>query len=185
MSDIIDRVAHRVKTAVGKALIKAVVDTGDIQLVKIAGLSGEVQDGIERIQNYGMSSSPPVDSEAVAVCIGGSKDHTVVIAADSGAYRVKALPTGEVVVYSMFGQEILLKTDGSVEITAPAGVDVGTGSSPVALSSVVDQLWTQLNSAFTSWIPVAQDGGAALRTSFLAAFPSAPSSTASSNLRAD
>jgi phage baseplate assembly protein V len=187
MNNIVNRIAIRVKTAIGKALIKAVTDTDEIQLVKIAGISGEVQDGIERIQNYGMSSNPPVDSEAVAVCVGGSKDHTVVLAADSGAYRVTGLATGEVVVYSQFGQEILLKTDGSVEITAPAGVTVGSGTSPVALASEVDELWGDLYKLFaTDWIPVAQDGGAALKTAFTSAFPPpGPGSTSSSNLSAD
>jgi phage baseplate assembly protein V len=188
MNDIVNRIAIRVKTAIGKALIKAVTDTDEIQLVKIAGISGEVQDGIERIQNYGMSSNPPVDSEAVAVCVGGSKDHTVVLAADSGAYRVTGLATGEVVVYSQFGQEILLKTDGSVEITAPAGVTVGSGTSPVALAIQTNAKFEAISNAINSAAVGTADGGAAFKANLIAAlnisFPTI-GDVDSSNLSAD
>ena len=184
MNDIVERVAHRIKTAVYKALIRAVVDTGEIQLVKISGLSGEVQDGIERIQNYGISSNPPLGSESVVACIGGSKDHVVVIATDSGAYRVKALNSGEVVIYSQFGQQILLKSNGSVEITAPAGVSVGNGSDAVAMGTKTDAIVSTISATATGQVCATPGAACPFATALKTALELLPS-VASTNLTAD
>jgi hypothetical protein len=80
-----------------------------------------------------------------------------------------------------------LKADGSIAITNGTGklVNVGGAGGFVAMAQKVDLLWSTLWTCFNSWAPVAQDGGAALRTAFLAAFPSTPQSTASTNLKAD
>ena len=184
-----DRIVRRVQMAIGKALLNAVVDTGDIQLVKIEGQYGEVVDGVERIQNYGMSSNPPPDSGAVAVSIQGCRDHQVVIACDSGAHRVTSLPTGEVVIYSMYGQQILLKTDGSISITATAGVDVGTGSAPVANATAVQTLLSVISEAVApGGVPVVTPTPGAtcpIATALMAAIESSSDTIPSTNLRAD
>ena len=109
---MLERVKNRVNMMLGKALLAAVDDAGDIQLVKVAGLAGETQDGIERLQDYGLSSSPPKNSEALVVYLTGNRDHGVVIVCDSGEYRVNQLESGEVVLYSKFGQTILLDKNG-------------------------------------------------------------------------
>jgi phage baseplate assembly protein V len=181
----IDRIGHRVNGLLVKGLIKGVTDSGDLQLVKIETLSGEVQGGIERLQPYGITTSPPIGSEVVAGHLNGNKDHGVVLVADSGAYRVTGLGAGEVAIYSQHGQKILLKTGGAVEITAPGGVSVGAGSDAVALAAKVDVLWATFYSMFSTWVPAPQDGGSALKAAFTAAFASPPASVASTNLKAD
>lgn len=180
---VVERLTKRLTGLVAKALVNAVVDTGEIQLVKVSTFDGTTLDGVERLQPYGDSSSPPPESEAIVVNINGSP---VVIVCDSGAYRVTGLASGEKVVYSMFGQRIHLKADGSVEITAPGGVSVGNGSDAVAMAAKVDALWSTLYTMFSTWAPPATpDSGAALKAAFTAAFPSSPSSVASTNLEAD
>ena len=87
--------------------------------------------------------------------------------------------------FGQYGQEILLKADGSVEITAPAGVSVGAGSDAVAMAAKVNALWNAFYTMFSTWSPAAQDGGAALKAQFTANFTPAPTSVASTNLRAD
>lgn len=187
MTDNLDRLKHRVQMVLGKALIKDVDDSGEIQLVKVEGFSGEIQDGLERIQEYGVSSNPPVDSEAVVAYMGSSRDHGVVIATDSGAYRVSS-DSGEVVIHSQFGQTILLKNDGSVEITAPGGVDVGNGTSPVALSTQTDAKFQAIVDSINSAAVGSADGGAAFKANLIAALNIAFNAIGhvdSSNLRAD
>lgn len=114
MSDIMRRVVSRIKSVVGKALIESVSDSNDIQLVKISGLADEVQSNIERVQDYGITSNPPVESEAVVLYINGGKDHGIVIKTDSSEYRVQGLASGEVCIYSQFGQKILLDENGDI-----------------------------------------------------------------------
>jgi len=186
---IIDRAVDRIKMMLVKALITAVVDTEQIQLVKLSGLSGEHQDGVERLQNYGLTSNPPVGSEAVVAYLGGNRDHGVVIVCDSGTWRVTGLVSGEVAIYSQFGQKILLKEDSSVEITASGGVSVGAGSDSVAMAVKVELMWTTLLTALKAWTGTkTPDGGVALAAALVTAFSTAgldPPNVASTNLKAD
>lgn len=154
---MIDRIIHRIKMFVAKALVESVDDTDQIQLVKINVLDGEVQDSIERIQNYGMTSNPPRDSEAIAIYLQGNRDHGVVIACDNSASRLNTLKSGEVCVYSEHGQTILMKSNGDIEITGTGDIkfDANTdielnGNTDFAvafndLKSGFDQLVTNFN----------------------------------------
>ena len=184
MSDLLTRTIDRVKTMLTGGLVKSVIDTGQIQLVKIAGMAGGTQDGLERLQNYGLSSNPPVNSEAVVAYLGGKEDHGIVIVCDAGAYRIKGLANGETAVYSQFGQKIHLKADGSVEITAPAGVSVGAGSDAVAMAAKTDTIRTTIASAATGQVCASTGEACPLATALVAAL-NALSSTASTNMRAD
>lgn len=184
-----EKLVHRIKMMLVKALIKAVDDTKDLQLVKIATLSGITQDGIERLQSYGLTSNPPIDSEALPVYFSGNQDHGVVVVCDSGAYRIKNLETGEVCVYAQPGQKILLNKDGDIETTQGA-FKVGSGNDFVALSQKVDTIISTIHAVFNGWLPPAAptiDNGAALKALWLSTFGTPPSSdsVASANLKAD
>lgn len=106
MKSVLKKVVHRVQMTVGRAIIEAVKDNDEIQLVKISGLDGEVQDGVERIQNYGFSSNVPKGGEAVVLYVQGNREDGIVITADHGEYRIKDLQSGETVMYSQHGQTL-------------------------------------------------------------------------------
>lgn len=106
---------------ISKALIDTTDDTTPIQTCKVSSLDSEVFDGIERIQEYGFSSVPPKDSEAVIVEVGGARDHLLVIATDSHDHRPAGGQPGEVQIFSQYGQVIKLAKDGSVTISTPSG----------------------------------------------------------------
>lgn len=105
----------RIQAMVGKAILAAVQDSGNIQVVKVSGLADETQDGVERVQNYGVTSVPPEGGEVVLVFVGGNREHPVAIAADHGKSRPKGLKPGEVCLYSKHGQAVYLTEDGAVE----------------------------------------------------------------------
>lgn len=113
---MIEKIVHRLKNLVAKAILSAVDDSGQIQLVKVEGLNGEVTDSVERLQNYGYTSNPPKGGEAIVVNVGANSDHPVIIVMDSGEFRKKDLKPGEVAVYDKNGSYILLREDGSIEI---------------------------------------------------------------------
>lgn len=136
MSEILSRTANRIKAAIGKSLIDAAADDNEIQLVKISGMDNETQPDIERIQEYGMTSNPPIGSEAVVLYLGGNHDHGIVVKTDSGEFRIQSLKSGEVCVYSKFGQKILLDDNG--EIVFNDGTDFMAGFTD--LKSGFDQL---------------------------------------------
>ena len=72
----------------------------------------------------------------------------------------------------------------SLEVGATA-VAAGSGTGFVAMATKVDTLWTTLYTLLTTWTPVPMDGGAAFKTAAIAAFPTPPTSVASTNLKAE
>jgi len=118
----------RIHMMLGMATIDTVDDTTDIQLVKINGLSEEIQEGIERVQNYGLTSNPPQESECITNSMSGNKDNTKVVGCDSGKYRKKNLKTGEVALYHKDGNFVYFKEDGTLHISASDGVTISGDS---------------------------------------------------------
>ncbi|HEY4254590.1 MAG TPA: phage baseplate assembly protein V [Roseomonas sp.] len=112
----------RVMLAIGRAVINAVNDGGGLQRLQVTLLEDEVRDDVERVQQYGLSAAPLPGADAVVVCIGGSRDHPIVIAVDDRRHR-PVLGAGEVALYSNLagaagGHQITLKADQSIEVTA-------------------------------------------------------------------
>ena len=77
-------------------------------------------------------------------------------------------------------------TGNAVEITS-GGLPESVGGY-VAMANLILSMWLTLDTLIrTTWVPVPQDGGLALKTAYLAAFPVPPvlSQFASTNLKAD
>jgi hypothetical protein len=121
---MIRKLINRIQMMICKALLASVDDTQEIQLVKVIANEGEVQDGLERIQDYGFTSNPPLNGDAVILYIGGNKDHGVVIKAGAGAVRKKGLLTGEVSVYTRYGNYLHMKASGLNEMFSSTGNDI-------------------------------------------------------------
>lgn len=110
-------IARRVRLMVTRAVVKLVSDSLGIQGVQVSLLADEVRDNVERFQEYGFTSHPVPGAEAIAVCVGGSRDHAVVIAVDDRRYRLKGLAQGEVALYDDLGKKLVFKRNGTIEIT--------------------------------------------------------------------
>jgi phage baseplate assembly protein V len=101
---------------VGRAVINLINDGLKMQEVQVTLLADEVRADVERFQEYGFTSHPVPGAEAVMVCVGGSRDHGIVIAVDDRRYRLKSLPQGEVALYDDQGQAIHLKRDKTIHV---------------------------------------------------------------------
>lgn len=118
-----------VRLVVARAVVELVNDGTKLQTVQISLLAGELQDGVERFQNYGFSGMPvPADGdgapEAAVVFVGGDRSHGLVVALDDRRHRRKDLTGGQVVVYTASGDEILLKNDGEIVVKAATKVTI-------------------------------------------------------------
>ena len=87
-----------------------------LQVLQINLLEDETRDEVERVQNYGFSGMPPAGSTLVAVAVGGSRDHLMVVACEHPDHS-PVLETGESAMYSQFGQLIKMDKDGNVTLT--------------------------------------------------------------------
>lgn len=101
--------------AVGKIVFSN--DSGVNQIVQVKFNDQQVLDMV-RITEYGFASLPPLDSDALAIFIGGERSNGLIIGTQYKGERFKGLNAGESALYDNVGQSIHLKqADG-----APIGV---------------------------------------------------------------
>lgn len=122
---------RKVMLMLGRAIITAIDDSKSIQEMKIELLAGETKEGVERMQNYGFTSHPHKDSEALCGFVGGNRSHGVIFVVDDRKYRLKNLEKGEVAIYTDEGDKLHFKRGNKLEITTndvkinAAKVDIG------------------------------------------------------------
>lgn len=128
---------RRMMLMVGRGTLNLTDDGNGQQRMQVALLDGEVRDGVDRIQPYGLSSHPAPGGTAIVVCLGGNRDHPVIIGVDEPRARPTGLAAGEVAIWSARGQRILLREDEGLEITTPAGVKIEIGPDQVVTVEAV------------------------------------------------
>lgn len=111
-----NKLLAKIISLVSRGKVTRVNDSEDVQKIQLSILSKELKDDVERIQDYGLTSSPPINSETVNFSIGGNRDHTLILKVGDRKYRLKGLQEGEVALYSMYGDKIHLKKDNKIEI---------------------------------------------------------------------
>lgn len=97
--------------------ISAVNSAPNISLAQVSGLSGEIVQDNELMQNFGFSSNPPIGSQAIILPLGGKTSQGVIIATEHSSYRIKNLKSGEVAIYTDEGDSIVLKRGHLIEVT--------------------------------------------------------------------
>ncbi|SAI74562.1 phage baseplate assembly protein V [Bordetella ansorpii] len=104
----------RLRLAIARALIGGVDDAGGLQTMQVRIQAGVVRDRVERFQQYGLTSVPYDDAESVALSVGGSTNHVIVISVDDRRYRLRGLSEGEVALYDDLGQVVHLTRGGII-----------------------------------------------------------------------
>lgn len=91
---------RRVLLMVSRAVVELVDDARRLQTLQVTGYASEVLDGAERFQQYGFTSVPHPEAEAVVLAVGGERQHPIVIAVEDRRYRLVGLEDGEVALYT-------------------------------------------------------------------------------------
>ncbi|EMC8699319.1 phage baseplate assembly protein V [Vibrio cholerae] len=108
---------RRIYSMVGRALVTGIVEGLQRQNLQLQIENDEAVDDIERFQNYGMTSYPPVGSEAVVMALKGSLDQRVAVAVEKKDLRPKG-EQNDVIVYHAEGHQIRLTSNGKIIVTA-------------------------------------------------------------------
>lgn len=116
VSRLMAPLARRVRLMARRAVVKLVYDDPRMQELQVAIFSGEIRDRVERWQDYGFTSHPFPQAEAIVLALGGNTDHCAVIKVDDRRYRLKSLAEGEVSIFDDQGQAIHLKRDKTIHI---------------------------------------------------------------------
>ena len=148
-------IRQQTETALGavrqafRGTLNLVKSADNIQKVQVSGLANETLQDVELMQQFGLTSVPPVGTQVVVLPMGGETTHSIVIATENGSFRVKNLKSGETAVYDESGSTIILKQGRLIEIdcdilkiTATKKVDI---SSPVVETDRVFTAQGQIN----------------------------------------
>lgn len=125
---------HKVSTIISKAIVQLVNDDNGFQILQVSLGKGEIQDNLERIQEYGFTSYPDEEAEAIVAFIGGNRNQGIIIKVDDHRYRLIGIGQGSVAIYSKGGNRVVLKANGDIEVHANGkcdieGTEINLGSS--------------------------------------------------------
>lgn len=101
---------------VARGLVTLVNDAAKMQTLQLGLLADEALDGAEHWQPYGFTYKPHAGAEALVLAVGGHRAHSVVIACADRRYRLTALESGEVALYTDEGDKIHLKRGRVIDI---------------------------------------------------------------------
>lgn len=142
-----------------------------------------VTSGLEHLETQGVHFRAPADAGGVVVSCGGQRDGGVLLAL-GGIVPNDAIGEGEGGLHYLGEWKVFLRADGQICLGAKTPGDW------VALASKVDseleavrQDISNIHNALTTWVPVPQDGGAALQIKALTVVLSTASSVASDKVR--
>lgn len=107
----IKNIKNRVMMAIARGVVKGVSDDGKRQTVQVELLKDELRDGVERMQNYGLTSYPHPGGDATVVFVGGNREQGIVLAFENRQFRVVGLQQGEVCLYDDLGNRVSLLRD--------------------------------------------------------------------------
>ena len=124
---LIDRRIRQALAAVARP-VRGVVSAGtagQALTATVEARAGEVVEA-ELAQDWGVASAPPADVEVVAVPVGGSSAHLVIVGELDRSHRPTDLVAGETVVYcATAGVQLRCRPDGTIRLVTPAGAPLG------------------------------------------------------------
>jgi phage baseplate assembly protein V len=126
----------RLLNLIGIGRVTLADDDGDVQLLQLTERAegGDIGDRIiekvRRACEFGFSSVPPLESDAVVVRMGGLRTQSIVVATGHKDSRPRGLKPGDVVIYDVRGRMVRLTEDG-IEIDAAGGEITVTNASKI------------------------------------------------------
>lgn len=124
MAVLLGPLARRVGNLFVRGTVASVNASRKLQTVQARLLANEVKDDVEHFEAYGFTSNPLPGAEVLAAFFDGDRSHGVVVCAADRRYRTKNLASGEVALYNFASALVVLKADGSIEVTSPLKVTV-------------------------------------------------------------
>jgi phage baseplate assembly protein V len=133
---------RRLSLLASRALVVKADDSGRCQTVQVRLLDGEVRDGIERVQAYGLTSVPNdatgnSGADAVVIFPGGGRTHGIAVVVGDRRYRLRALAKGEVALHDDLGQVVHLKRGGIVVTSLGTLEATAVGPATITAPSLV------------------------------------------------
>ena len=105
-------IGDRVRGMIARAIVGLVNDDAKLQALQVTLMADQTPDDVEHFQHYGFTSVARPGAEGIALAIGGSTGHTIVINVDDRRFRLTSLHQGEVALYDDLGHKVHLTREG-------------------------------------------------------------------------
>lgn len=113
-TNALEKLWRRLQMAVGRGRVKTGSDAGPVQLLQVQFSGQDVRDNTPRVAEYGFTSMPRAECQAVLVFVAGDRSNGVILGTNDEAARLKNLLPGEVAIYDDLGQSVYLTRTGIV-----------------------------------------------------------------------
>lgn len=117
ISEALENLSNRMRMLVGRGRITTSNDSGSVQTHQVKVSAMETGDARPRIAEFGFSSMPPADSDAVMIFMTGERTAGLIIGTAHQASRPRGLNAGETIIYSVDGKHVLIAND-RIEVQA-------------------------------------------------------------------
>ena len=128
----------RMAAMISRAAVLLTDDSEGFQLVQVRMRGGQVRGQVERIEEYGFTSRPFPDAEAVVVHLGAEPDHAVIIATGDRRHRMRNLEEGEVCIHTDEGDTIWLRRGKHIEVISGGSVTVNAPEITITGNVTID-----------------------------------------------
>lgn len=126
----------KLRGMIRRVAIKNVSDDGETQTASIEVADGIWRDNIEISQQYGMTSNAPEDGGlAIAIAIGGDEGDMIVLPIGNPSTRMSGLGKGDVAMYNAFGDRVVIRQGGGIEVKAASSIAMNVGGVSAVLSA--------------------------------------------------
>jgi len=97
---LIRPITNKIFLLLGRAVLKAIDNSGNAQKIQVLGLDTETISEIERFQEYGFEGYPWEEAEGFIGFLNGNRDAGITICVHDERYRPQDLVQGEVCIYT-------------------------------------------------------------------------------------
>lgn len=107
---------RRIRQIATRAIVELIDTDTALTTLKIKISENESLEDIEHFEPYGFTANPPAGSEALVISVGGRREHSVVLQVASRKYRLVGLKPGDVALYNMNGDKIVMAANGETTL---------------------------------------------------------------------
>lgn len=140
MSDYSERHYLRTMLTVRRGRISLVDDSGAVQKVQLAPSGLETRDNLPRLAEYGLTSNPPVGTDALIVNVGGDTSNGAVVGTNHQETRPTGLQPGETMLFNGPAGTSLYLANGQIVLNAngqPVNVNGATVVTITAATEII------------------------------------------------
>lgn len=132
MSEIVNKMRGLIR----RVTVKEIKDDGQMQTASAEVAEGVWRNDLEIMQPYGFLSVPDDDGAVgVALAIGGDEGDMVLLPLANPSQRMGGLGKGDVGLSNKFGDRIIIRAGGGIEVQAAASITFKVGGVTMTLDA--------------------------------------------------